>query len=99
VSHIAALKDAVEKLHGVTATHIESVSVKEEHKGQTVWEGIVEVFHIHGHPQTEKVYAWMHDSGERAYPVTVLHIHPALTPAAAVKAFIVQEFRNAQAEA
>lgn len=99
MSHIAALKEAVEKLHGVTAIHVESVPVKEEHKGQTVWDGIVEVFHIHGHPKTEKAYAWMHDSGEKTYPVTVLHIHPALTPAAAVKAFIVQEFRNAQAEA
>jgi hypothetical protein len=28
-------------------------------------------------------------------PVTVLHIHPALSPVAAVRAFIVQEFRNA----
>jgi hypothetical protein len=25
----------------------------------------------------------------------VLHIHPALSPVAAVRAFIVQEFRNA----
>jgi hypothetical protein len=34
-------------------------------------------------------------------PVTVLHIHPALSPvAAAVRAFIVQEFRaNAAVEA
>ena len=96
MSHIATLKEAIEGLHCVTATHIESVPVKEEHKGQTVWEGIVEVFHIHGHPKTERAYAWMHDSGETTYPVTVLHIHPALTPAAAVKAFIVQEFRNAE---
>jgi hypothetical protein len=28
--------------------------------------------------------------------VTVLHIHPALSPAAAVRTFIVQEFRYAQ---
>jgi len=97
VSHIAALKEAIEKLHGVTATHAESVPVKEEFNGKTVWDGIVEVFYIHGHSRTEKVYAWMHDSGENTYPVTVLHIHPALTPAAAVKAFIVQEFRNASA--
>ena len=30
-----------------------------------------------------------------AYPVTVLHIHPTLMPAAAIKSSIVQEFRNA----
>jgi len=45
----------------------------------------------------DKAYAWMHDSGEKSYPVTVLHIHPALSPANAVRALIVQEFRNAEA--
>lgn len=95
MSHIATLKQAVESLHGVTATHAESVPVKEEFQGRTVWDGIVEVFHIQGHDKTERAYAWMHDTGERSYPVTVLHIHPALSPSAAVKAFIVQEFRNA----
>lgn len=97
MSHIAALQEAVEKLHGVTATHVESVPVKETHKGETVWDGVVEVFGIQGHPKTDKAYAWMHDTGETTYPVTVLHIHPALTPLNAVRAFIVQEFRNAQA--
>ena len=97
MSHIAALQQAIQKLHGVTATHAESVPVKEEFNGKTVWEGVVEVFHIHGHPKTEKAYAWMHDSGDISYPVTVLHIYPALTPVAAVRAFIVQEFRNANA--
>ena len=27
----------------------------------------------------------MHDTGETTYPVTVLHVHPALTPATAVE--------------
>jgi hypothetical protein len=98
MNHIAALKEAIEKLHGVTAAHAESVPVKEVFLGKTVWEGVVEVFHLEGHPKTDKAYAWMHDTGERIYPVTVLHIHPALTPVAAVRAFIVQEFRNAPDE-
>ena len=66
MSHIAVLQEAIEKLHGVTATHAESVPVKEEFDGKTVWDGIVEVFHIHGHPKTEKAYAWMHDTGKVA---------------------------------
>ena len=57
----------------------------------------MEVFHLKGHPKTDTVYAWLHDNGEKVQPVTVLHIHPALTPVAAVRAFIVQEFRNANA--
>lgn len=98
MSHVDALRDVIERLHGGKATHRESVPVKEEFQGQTVWDGIVEVFHLEGHPKTDKVYAWMHDPGEGKPPrhVTVLHIHPALSPIAAVRAFIVQEYRNAQ---
>ena len=99
MSQIQELKDALEKLHGVKATHQESVPVKETWKGKTVWEGIVEVFHIEGHPRTDKAYVWLHDSGNGVFPVTVLHIHPALTPLAAVQAFILQELRSAPTEA
>jgi hypothetical protein len=103
MTHIEELREAIRKLHGVEATHRESVPVKEVFNGQTVWDGIVEVFHLEGHPKTDTVYAWLHDTGnpERpVQPVTVLHIHPALSPVAAVRAFIVQEFRaNAAIEA
>jgi hypothetical protein len=65
-------------------------------RGQTVWDGIVEVFSLEGHSLTNRVYAWMHDTGDPDKPthVTVLHIDPALSPATAVRAFIIQEFRN-----
>ena len=99
MSQIQELKDALEKLHGVRATHKESVPVKEVWKGKTVWEGVVEVFHIEGHSKTNQAYAWLHDSGNGVFPVTVLHIHPALTPLAAVQAFILQELGNAPIEA
>lgn len=95
MTQIEELRDVIHKLHGGTATHAESVPVREVFQGKTVWDGIVEVFHMEGHPKTNKVYAWVHDTGTKQYPVTVLHIHPALTPSAAVRAFIVQEFRNA----
>ena len=94
--HIQELQETIRKLHGVESTHIESVPVKEVFNGQTVWDGIVEVFHLEGHPLTDKLYAWFHDTGDPNKPfrpVTVLHIHPALSPVAAVRAFIVQEFR------
>jgi hypothetical protein len=96
MSHIDDLRDAIHQLHGGKATHVESVPVKEVFQGQTVWDGIVEVFYLEGHPKADKVYAWLHDTGESTHPVTVLHVHPALSPVAAVRAFIVQEFRNAQ---
>src|SRR5271170_2959339 len=98
MGHIDELKTIIHKLHGATATHRESVPVTETFNGQTVWDGIVEVFDLKGHPKTDTVYAWFHDTGKDVQPVTVLHIHPALTPLAAVRAFIVQEFRNASAQ-
>jgi hypothetical protein len=100
MSHIEELRDAIHHLHGGKATHRESVPIKEVFQGQTVWDGIVEVFDLEGHPRASRVYAWLHDTGDpakAAQPVTVLHIHPALSPLAAVRAFIAQEFRNAQA--
>jgi hypothetical protein len=94
---IEELRDAIQHLHGVKATHRESVPVKETWKGQTIWDGVVEVFDLHGHPQTNTAYAWLHDAGDtdKPLPVTVLHIDPALSPAKAVRAFIVSEYDNA----
>jgi hypothetical protein len=91
------LRDAIHALHGGQATRRKSVPVKETFNGQTVWDGIVEVFHLKGHSKTDTISAWFHDAGNKVRPVTVLHIHSALTAVAAVRAFIVQEFRNANA--
>jgi hypothetical protein len=102
---IEELKEAIRKMHGAEATHRYSVPVKEVFKGETVWEGVVEVFHLTGHPKTDTAYAWLHDTGDPETPfrpVTVLRIHPALSPVDAVRTFIVQRFRaneDADAEA
>ena len=97
MNYIDDLRDVIRRLHGVDATHIESVPVKETFQGKTVWEGIVEVFELRGHPKTERIYAWSHDTGDPKKPrrhVTVLHIAPITSPEAAVRAHIIQEFRN-----
>ena len=57
----------------------------------------MEVYDLQGHPDTDTAYAWLHDTGKQFLPVTVLHIHPALSPAKAVRAFIIQEYGHAQA--
>ena len=97
---IQELQDVILKLHGVKATHRESVPVTETWQGKTIWDGIVEVFDLHGHPKTDTAYAWLHDTGDPSDPirhVTVLRIHPALTPLTAVRSFIMQEIQNANA--
>lgn len=101
MTYIDELKDVIHRLHGVKATHIESVPVKETFQGRTVWEGIVEVFELHGHPKAPKVYAWAHDTDDPDKPkrhVTVLHIHPIISARDAVRAAIVQEFRTLETE-
>ncbi len=100
MSYIQELQDVIRRLHGVEATHVESVAVKETFKGQTIWEGIVEVFDLVGHPEAHRVYAWAHDTDDPNNPrhhVTVLHLHPIKSAEDAVRAAIVQEFRNLEA--
>ena len=83
-------------MHGAEAVHVESVPVKETFQGQTVWEGIVEVFDLVGHPTAFRAYAWSHDTDDPASPrrhVTVLHAHPIKSAEDAVRAFIIQESR------
>jgi hypothetical protein len=97
MDHIRELRGVIHKLHGGKAKHIESVPVTELHHGQVVWDGVVEVFHLKGHPKTDRVYAWSHDTGNPIHPkhyVTVLHIPPVVSPQTAVRAAIVQEFRS-----
>ena len=79
MNYLEELRDTIRRLHGAEAQHITSVPVKEEFEGQTVWEGIVEVFDLKDHPTAQRVYAWAHDTDDPANPrrhVTVLHAHP-----------------------
>ena len=99
MKHIEELKDVIRKLQSAEATHVESVPIKEQFQGQTVWDGIVEVFHLRGHPKTDRVYAWSHETDNPQKPkkhVTILHVHPVTSPQAAVRAAIIQEYRNAE---
>ena len=90
------LKRAVESQHGCTAMLIQSVPVKETFGGKTVWEGLVHVFKIHGHPQARQAYAWsspIEESDKRRF-FAVLHLPPITSPVEAVRAAIVAEQRG-----
>jgi hypothetical protein len=100
MAYIEELREVIRKLHGVESTHRQSVPVKEIFNGKTIWDGVVEVFTLHGHPDANTAYAWSHETDDPDHPkrhVTVLHVPPAVSPETAVRAFIVQEFRNASA--
>lgn len=94
------LKLAIESQHGGIASLAQSVPVKETHEGQTVWEGVVHVFDLAGHPKATRAYAWsspIEGSIKRRF-FAVLHMGGIKSPRDAVKAAIVAEFRNSQNE-
>ena len=92
---IENLHIAINNLHNCQSKWLESVAVKETFEGETVWEGIVQVFELIDHPTAKKCYAWsyvMDDSGKRKI-IAVLHQDPVKSPVDAVKAFIVSEYK------
>jgi hypothetical protein len=102
VTNIEELAGVIHTLHGATAMHVASVPVKEVYKGKTLWDGVVEVFDLTGHPKTHRAYAWSHETDDPEHPkrhVTVLHIPPATSPQRAVMTAIAQEVRDARSQA
>jgi hypothetical protein len=89
------LKQAVESQHGGTATFVQSVPVHEEFKGQVVWDGMVALFDLAGHPKATRAYAWSHaiDGSTKRKFFAVLGIPPITGPVEAVRAAIVAEAR------
>ncbi len=81
------LKKAVESKHGGTATFVQSVPVREQPEGQTVWDGAVSVFDLKGSPTgATRAYAWSYqrDVGKRRF-FAVVHAWPITSPRDAVR--------------
>src|SRR5580698_10124266 len=90
------LREAVENMHGGTATLAQSVPVKETFEGKMVWEGVVHVFDLAGHPKATRAYAWsspIEGSTKRRF-FAVLHTERINSPVEAVRAAIVAEQRD-----
>lgn len=79
---------AVERAAGVKATHLDSVRVVEMFRGELVWQGLVEVFGLDGHPKAKKAYGWAFHDGKEARHIAVLKIPPVDSPNTAVRAAI-----------
>lgn len=102
MTYLEELQQIIHRLHGVHSTHVQSVPVTERFQGKVIWDGIVEVFELHGHSKATHAYAWSHDTDDPKQPkrsVTVLKIPPVVSPETAVRVAIMQELRNAEAEA
>jgi hypothetical protein len=95
--YLARVQVAVSQLHNCGASYRETVPVHEVFRGQTVWQGEVEVFDLTGHPKAKRAYAWSHregknDEGERF--VAVLEIPPVENAVTAVRASIVADAKK-----
>ena len=87
--YIQALRDAIQKTHGCVSRYSQTVAVKEESNGQTVWEGNVEVFDLGGHSQARQCYAWwFKDADGHLQYVTVLKTGPVDAARKAVQGFL-----------
>ena len=70
--------------------------MREIFEGKTVWEGVVHVFDLAGHPTATRAYAWsspIEGSTKRRF-VAVLHTARINSPLEAVRAAIVAEHRG-----
>jgi hypothetical protein len=91
------LQRAVEGQHGGKAVLMSAEPVKETFQGKTVWEGVVHVFDLEGHPKATRAYAWsspIEGSDKRRF-YAVLHLGGIRSPVDAVRAAIVAEQRAA----
>jgi hypothetical protein len=89
------LRDAVQNMHGGTATLVQSVPVRETFRGQVVWEGVVHVFDLAGHPTATRAYAWPFpaEGSDQLRILAVLHTVRINSPIEAVRAAIVAEHK------
>ena len=86
---IENIAKAVERAAGCAATHLESVVVVEAFRGQTMWEGVVEIFTLQGHAKAKRAYGWQTGKGEAANYTAVLELPPVDSPNTAVRAAIL----------
>ena len=80
-------------MHRVKAVHSGSVPVRLVFKDEPVWDGVVSVFLITGHPKARRAFAWEIPGSPPDY-VAVLDIPPVKDPETAVKAYIASLARK-----
>jgi len=90
--YILELQEFIQKMHGVQAMHIDSVRTTQVLENNTVWDGMIEVFEVRGHPKAPIVYAWGQNTNQPGKPkmyFAVLHLNSVDSPEAAVKAALI----------
>jgi hypothetical protein len=94
MDYIEALTHAIKQGFSCEAKHIKTEHIKEVFKGETVWEGEVEVFEITSHPKAKQAYGWGFREDKKAEFATVLGLPPINNSQDAVKAFIISKTKE-----
>lgn len=82
------IQKAVERTVGAKVSHVESEIVIEKFRGETIWEGVVEVFKVETPPPV-LAYGWAVTGPDEPEYVAVLGTPPINSALAAVRAWIV----------
>jgi hypothetical protein len=90
------LQRAIEGQHGGKAAFVRAELVKEVFDGKTVWEGVVHIFTLDGHPRATRAYAWSSpvECSDRRQFYAVLHLGGIRSPLDAVRVAMVAERRQ-----
>jgi hypothetical protein len=67
---VVQLKEAAERMHGGSAMLAQSVAVRETFQDKPIWEGVVHVFDLAGHPTAARVCVVLADQAQ--FEATVL---------------------------
>ena len=84
---------AVERTVNGPVTHRESVPIVETFRGQTVWEGVVEVFDV-ATPPPALAYGWAVEGDGGPQYIAVKGEPPADSPLAAVRVWLVSQSKR-----
>jgi len=84
----------IERGTGFPTYYMHSVPIIEKFNGETVWEGIVEVYRVHSQPAHYDAYGWV-GTNARGEPDYVTIMNPSITgPLVALRAWLAQEARK-----
>lgn len=86
---VERIKLAVERAAECPASHLETVAVVDTFRGQTMWEGMVEIFRLLGHAKAQRAYGWSVGEGPDERFTAVLEIPPVRDALTAVRASVV----------
>ena len=90
---IDKIKTAVERTVGGPVTHEGSSPILESFRGETIWQGVVEIYKVNSAPPV-LAYGWAVEGKSGPDYVAVKRVGPINSPLAAVRAWIVSQAKK-----